>query len=233
MIEIRELKTFDKVNELWISQEFLWPDSDNIGWSVCSDSSSQIDEILPLIPNKRIAIQAGGNGGIWPIKLAKNFDHVITFEPGATMFDCLTKNVELHEVTNITTYHAALSDTSGTLNINVHNSENLGASWIVERIIHDINHDEITAETVTAMRLDDLSLEHCDLIQLDAEGYEMFILQGASELISKFKPAIMLEINECSTAYGFSNDDVMQYITSLGYSVAKKINDNVLFLPTI
>jgi len=230
MMEIRESKTFNKDSQLWEIQDFWWTENDSIGWSSCSDSSTQIDEILPLIPNKRVAIQAGGNGGIWPIKLAKSFDNVITFEPGATMFECLTKNIELHAVTNITAYHAALSDTSGTLSINVHNPENLGASWIVERIIHDINHDEVNAETVTAMRLDDLSLEHCDLIQLDAEGYEMFILQGANELINKFKPAIMLEINDVCTAYGFSNDDVQNYMTSFGYNIAMTLENNVLFV---
>jgi FkbM family methyltransferase len=217
-----ELRTRD-------NKEYWWPKSDHIGWDAIAGSVHQLDIVLPQIANRRCAIQAGGNNGIWPIRLATAFDTVITFEPGSTMFECLQKNIKLHAADNITAYRAALSDNTDTVTLNQHNPSNLGASFIMERNRYPYGENFIT--DIPAVRLDDIELEHCDFIQLDIEGYELFALAGAERLIDRCRPAIMLEINDCCTAYNFTQVDVFNHMAALYYRVAKEFEDNCLFLP--
>jgi FkbM family methyltransferase len=41
--------------------------------------------------------------------------------------------------------------------------------------------------------IDDLNLPTCDLIQLDCEGYEILILEGARETIRRHRPVVSVE----------------------------------------
>jgi len=52
------------------------------------------------------------------------------------------------------------------------------------------------------MTIDDLGLDACDLIQLDVEGFEAKVLQGASQTITRCRPVIMVEDRGHGTRYG-------------------------------
>ena len=211
------------------NKEYWWPTSDHIGWDAISGSVHQLDIVLPQVSNRRCAIQAGGNNGIWPVRLAEDFETVITFEPGPIMFKCLRENIKLHAADNVIAHHAALSDTTDAVTLNQHNPDNLGASFIMERNRYPYGENFIT--DIPAMRLDDLELKNCDFIQLDVEGYELFVLRGARQLIDRFRPAIMLEINGCGTAYGYEDADTIQYMQSIGYQLSIQFNENFVFSP--
>src|SRR5690242_8826641 len=72
-----------------------------------------LDEIIQtnVRPSHRtIAVQAGGNLGLFPKFLAHHFAHVYTFEPSADLFPLLCRNAP---ETNISRFQAALSDIHG------------------------------------------------------------------------------------------------------------------------
>ena len=47
---------------------------------------------------------------------------------------------------------------------------------------------------VSAMSIDDLSLERCDLISLDVEGAETDVLKGAVNTLTRFRPKLQISI---------------------------------------
>jgi hypothetical protein len=72
-----------------------------------------------------------------------------------------------------------------------------------------------------------LKLDHCDLIQLDIEGYEMFALRGAKETIKKFHPLICIEYVHFQH-YDTDNKEVDNFLFSNGYElVAKYVTDRI------
>jgi hypothetical protein len=49
---------------------------------------------------------------------------------------------------------------------------------------------------VITKKIDDLSLKNIGFIKIDAEGCEQLVLKGGKKLISKYKPNLLIEIEE-------------------------------------
>jgi hypothetical protein len=77
------------------------------------------------------------------------------------------------------------------------------------------------------MRIDDMHLPSCDLIQLDIEGYELFALQGAQRTIEQYRPVIMIEWYEpWAERYGTNQKMRDDFFNHVGYKkVLVKDND--------
>jgi hypothetical protein len=69
-------------------------------------------------------------------------------------------------------------------------------------------------ETVEVMTLDSLQLPSCRLIKIDVEGMELNVLQGAVELIDKYKPCLYVENDRAQNAPALT-----KFIDSLGYQM--------------
>lgn len=161
--------------------DWQWPAGDKKLVQVF-EHVSDLDRVMDFVKDTSACVQAGGACGLWPYRLAQLFDMVYTFEPQSENFACLTANLE--DVENVVAYHAPLTNNHKTYRI--HNDiverENWGAGYIVE-----------DPKGLEAMRIDELDLEDCGLIQLDVEGYELQALMGGADTIYKFSPVIVLE----------------------------------------
>lgn len=199
-------------------------EKDGVWWpSKCTESRlnaawtfDDIKTLLSKCPKKNVAIQAGGNVGVWPIEFAKEFKEVITFEPDWLNFDCLVKNAE--GVDNIKAYNAALGLESGTAALD-RVSYNCGAHQIKD------------GEEFHVMTIDSLDLEDCDLIQLDIEGFELNALKGAQKTIEVFKPVIMVEDKGLSERYGSAKGDIANWLAPLGYVENCRTARDIVFVP--
>jgi len=59
-----------------------------------------------------------------------------------------------------------------------------------------------------------------DVIKMDAEGHELFVLQGAVETIKRFKPILFVELVDRSLSLqGCTSDQVWDCLTSMGYRI--------------
>jgi FkbM family methyltransferase len=181
------------------------------------DAVGSIPNLLKVIDRckeKRIAVQAGGNCGIWPREMSKHFKWVYTFEPHHENFHCLVRNATAE---NIFKYQAALGCEHKTVAMNIE-EVNAGAHSINEKL-----------GSVPVLRIDDLNLPACDLIQLDIEGYEYFALKGAEETMSKFKPILMIEHKWRCRNYGLTKEGIEEYLAGFGYKpIMKLANDLIL-----
>lgn len=133
--------------------------------------------------NRRVAVQAGGFIGIYPKLLSQMFDEVYTFEPDPLNFHCLVNNCQsanVHKFNSVLGADHMLVDVEGGLDVNPGMFKVTGSS---------------NRSNVPTMRIDDLALNECDLIQLDIEGFEINALSGAKNTIEKFKPIICCEVH--------------------------------------
>ena len=192
-----------------------WPDSD-IDCRKASGLVVDIDKVLPFVRKFDFCLQAGGNIGIWPKRLARSFRTVMTFEPHPENFECLEMNcVEK----NIICHQNALSDRREQVFVRPPNKEhehNCGA--------HQIFPDG----DIDTIRIDDLDLSDCDLIYLDIEGYELKALHGAVDTIQMHHPIIVFEDKELPFMYGKKVGDVEKWLRTFGYSVVDRFHRDIV-----
>lgn len=171
------------VERLKLVNGFVFPKEDD----ECSAVVFGELEKLMKLPYKgyEVAVQAGGNVGVFPVALAQLFDEVITFEPDPLNYECLTANLDRFITGNlrVTAIHAGLSNEIGTGHMTEeYTHKNCGA----------LNMAKGEGD-IDLVPLDMYELEHVDLIYLDIEGFEDYALEGARETIARCKPVIVCE----------------------------------------
>jgi len=69
-----------------------------------------------------------------------------------------------------------------------------------------------------AIRLDDLPFRRLDLLKIDVEGYEPFVLDGAKATITRLRPTIHIEVNwRGYMRHNFKESDLLGRLDALGY----------------
>lgn len=206
-ISLQEVPGITEINGLW------WPAGDRIARTYVIGSLPDLDQMIAKCPQKRVAILAGGNVGVWPKHAAKHFEQVFTFEPDPTNYECLCKNVT---EPNIQYANAALGETAGTVGM-AQDFTNCGA------------HRVFGNGTTAMVTIDGLNLENVDLIQLDVEGYEFFALKGAEKTIDQCKPLIVLEMKAHGNFYGVAEAEIVQWLKERGYQRLFRAGRDVIF----
>lgn len=172
-----------------------------------------VDMTINAARGYRVCIQAGGHVGLWPLKLAENFDRVFTFEPDPHLFRCLVRNTNSKR--NIICSQAALGRERGHLKL-LQNAK--AGSWR----IHDTGTHLVNVETIDGI-MEAHGLEHCDALILDIEGHEIEALRGADKTIKTYRPVIHVE--ELGTNWRAS----VQYMASIHYREAGRAGRDVLY----
>lgn len=179
---------FSKTLQLWMPHE----EGQDIAIEVVSKEVDFIDTVMEYVHRRNACVQAGGHIGMYPIRLAKYFKTVYTFEPNTNNWECLVKNTKVYP--NIIVLNKGLSDKKGEeiflLDKNPDGRANSGSAFVKDKEYPEYDLKEFNSEV---LRLDDVITEQIDFIQLDVEGHEYEVLKGATELIKKYKPILMLE----------------------------------------
>lgn len=189
---------------------WVWVASDRWGWEQPREEFPALrDLILSKVRGRGRIVQAGGCCGMYPRLWAEYFDTVYTFEPDALNFYCLSANCGSDKIIKL---QAALSDTTGTVSIEHTAPGNVG----MHRIGKPPGH-------VPAIRLDNLILHDIDAIQLDCEGHEGKIIEGALQTIHRCMPLIAIEA---------PSKELTARLEDLGYSEAGRCgaNPDVVFV---
>ena len=190
----------------------------------------KLDEPELLIINKLIqtgtdSIDVGVYRGVHSYEMSKYSDHVHSFEPNPVIFKELQKYLP-QIIQNISLYNYALSEKSGKkiLKVPIRDSRSnksnyeeyykMGLATIREKNIFE-NYDEFE---INSKKLDEFNFEkRVSFIKIDVEGHEIEVLEGSKELIKKFKPSLMIEIEERHSKR--SLEESISYVCSLGYQV--------------
>lgn len=175
-----------------------------------------VEYAISVCKRRRTAVQAGGNVGLWPVRLAKSFAAVVTFEPEPISRACLEENVA--GLANVTVRPEALGEKITGCGIE---RRSLGSHVIVADTYQD--RDRWNAQMID---LDTLEIEDADLLQLDIEGYEIHALSGAVETIRRSRPVIQVEILGL-VAY----DPIFDFMRAETYRLSKDMGRDFVFCP--
>ena len=173
--------------------------------------------ILSFVKADTVMLDIGANMGFYSIRVGQKAVNgkVIAFEPDPGNFAILQKNVALNKLTNVTAYNAALSDKKETMRLYKH-PFNVGDY----RLYNDGDFTEYV--DVPTLRLDDTVHERVDLIKIDVQGFEYFVLKGGRELLANYKPIVVSEFWPRGLyKSGASPTDYLTMMRELNYGVSQ------------
>jgi FkbM family methyltransferase len=169
-------------------------------------------------------IDIGANIGLISYYVANHLPHatIFAFEPGPHQYSLLQKTVHWNNLENrIFLYPIALSNQKGFLDFHVHSSQDVSGDGFLDTG----RAGPTTQISVSTMELDawwnDSSRPQIDVIKIDTEGAELWVLQGATSLIKQCNPVIITEICHLNyKRYPYSEFDVLAFLENfLGYTV--------------
>jgi FkbM family methyltransferase len=168
-----------------------------------------LEVVLQYVPGRRVAVQAGGNLGLFPKRLAQAFQTVYTFEPDPEWFQMLLHNAP---EPNIIAEQAALTADGRPVALSRARRDDHTDNGNHEGLTHIVGPGRIPSR-----RLDSLDLRACDLLCLDVEGYELPVLQGALGTLARCRPVLCLELNKNLRHVGLTEDFVVRFLHAQGY----------------
>ena len=134
----------------------------------------QRDAALSYVEQWRVCLDIGSNIGQWTRPLAKKFDEVICFEPNPNFRECFTKNISDN---NVTIWPYGLS-----------NRFHLANQDFNSTILKEGDGD------IECRTLDSFNLDKLDLVKIDVDGFEIPLLNGARETLTKNRPVVNIEM---------------------------------------
>ena len=179
------------------------------------DPNGNYDLLHPYVKDKslRRVIDVGAWWGPWSLWWQDKAQHIEIFEPNQQILPKLKDNIENFK--NCTLHETALGDTPG--NVSMEYADHTGTYHIKD------NSGSISLKT-----LDSYNFDSVDIIKIDAEGYEIPVLQGARNTILENRPWIQIEGNKSGERYGRTKLDIHNFLTQLGMiRVVKKWPDQV------
>ena len=215
----KEIEFFFK--QIFISKKKLF--EKRINRSIKNKDEIEIELIKELTKPGSDTIDVGVYRGVYSYEMSLYCKTVHSFEPNPVIFEDLEKNLP-KIIKNIKLYNLALSDKNDQVDLKIpirnpeFNKKNYEEYYRMglATIHNNKTFENFKKFKVYTKMLDDFNFNnHISFIKIDVEGHELEVLKGAKKTIKKFKPNMLIEIEE-----RHSNKKVqttIDYICSLGY----------------
>jgi FkbM family methyltransferase len=141
-----------------------------------------------------VVLDIGANIGNHALAFSTRAREVHAFEPVPAINALLSENVRRNGLGNVTVHPVALSDASGSATLHVNTAGNLGASSFDSR-----GGSEAAIEVAKATGDEFLAaagVGRVDLVKIDVEAHEAFVLRGLCKTLARDLPWLTLEWND-------------------------------------
>ena len=179
--------------------------------------------LLKFLINKGdVVFDVGGNRGLYLYYFLKKIvpDDIYCFEPNSNLCRTLVKlypnvsinNLALTEKTTsrimkfkIPKINGKIFESRGTLSFDNNENEDAG-SEVIEVNTTSLDNYILRNE-----------IRRVDFIKIDVEGHEFEVLKGSRETLIKYKPILLIEIEQ--RHHDFSVNKIFKYMKDLGYNI--------------
>ena len=171
----------------------------------------------------------GANYGYFSVRCAEFCSAIYAFEPVSRTFSVLENNLNRNNLPHVQPFNVGLSSSESKVSINLYSSS--GNNSIYKRDL-PLGHPlkEIGQETIRVVRLDDFmalnQLRPPDVLKIDIEGAELYALQGAQEVLSRFRPCIFMEYSDStSNDAGYAKELLLSELHRYDYEITGLTDD--------
>lgn len=171
---------------------------------------SILQEIQKILSSKKdsIFIDVGSNIGLHSCFASRFAGHVYSFEPYHLVRERSLEIIKKNNISNITIFPYGLGKLDELLSfVNPpHSNSGLGTFLNTpdfENTLQVKNGDSFLKEK---------SINNVDLIKIDTEGFETFVLEGLWQTIDRCRPSLIVEYSEKTHQYLAKNEKLMDFI---------------------
>ncbi len=166
-----------------------------------------------------VAFDIGANFGWYTTLFSRILGargQVHAFEPILDTFKVLETNCLMNRCGNVNLNNCALGNSQARRSIYYFPGQPSGNASFFKS--PDVTATELTCDSTTLdAYIARQPSQGCDFIKCDAEGAEMAIIQGASNVLQAYKPTILLELNARALALaGYSPSELLCEIRKYG-----------------
>jgi FkbM family methyltransferase len=164
----------------------------------------------------RVFWDIGANVGFYSWLTAskvQNLKEIVAFEPDTISYELLCKTIQRNKLDKIKVINCAVSNVDDQI------------AFIVDRVTGATGRIQDTVTAVESVQLDSLIKQGYavpDLIKIDVEGAEHLVLNGASSLLSKHQPIMLIET---------ANTQLIDDLESQGYTCTYLAKGNFMCIP--
>jgi len=169
-------------------------------------------------------------------RMVNSTGRVYSFEVEPFIYSVLRQNIAENTCGNVHTHCGPVWRISGQHLFTPSLSDELtrwNAYGCFHLVIPDRKEDENRFEQVTTIAIDDLNIEgQISFMKIDAQGSDLFVMQGARKTIAKHRMPIVFEYETAQglqSEFGTSWDDYTDFIKEIGYKITNRI-DSANFL---
>jgi len=179
-----------------------------------------------IIKPGMVFLDIGANIGeisLFAAKRVGSKGKVISFEPFKQLSRVLKKNLEINNFTQGTVIEKGLLDEMCVLpvfNSKKPFSDGTQHDGLISIYKSHVRNQEVDQIEVTTLDrfVDTNNLEQVDIIKIDIEGSELAALRGGLVTLRRFKPVLIIEVQEeTSLAAGYKQGDILEILEPIGY----------------
>ena len=172
----------------------------------------EIAELCKSIPTGGTVLDVGANIGLSALEFARATGaggKVLAFEPHPDTAARLRANLERNRIGNVEIVQSAVGAAPGTVTFNESADATLSSATLVPRnLVRSFDVPLTTVDLTWAQA----GKPQVSALKIDVEGGELAVLQGATELLARDHPVILLE------AWGADQlDPIHALLTAAGY----------------
>lgn len=168
----------------------------------------QRNAALEYVKQWRVCLDIGSNVGQWTRPLAKKFESVVCFEPNPNFRECFKKNIPEQ---NVLLWEYGLSD-----------SEHKASQQYNSTVLSKVNGD------IDCRTLDSFGLNNVDFIKIDVDGFELPLLLGAKETLTRNNPVVNIEMKRNKRIAIVEKCDAL--LRDFGYKFKKRTKSDEVWI---
>jgi FkbM family methyltransferase len=147
---------------------------------------------------------------------------VYAFEPVLENYLLARAVVETNRLENVLLMHCGLGDSLAVATIGVARYEGRRHLGGAARILGPDSEPHHLTQRTSVLPIDHLRIDDLGMIQLDTEGYELPILEGAVETIRAQSPVVVVED---------LRDNCAGFLAGLGYVAIGRVSGDTAYAP--
>lgn len=201
---------FRRSSRLFIS----YPPGSALKFAIEKDGFKDLAMILETLNKGETFFDVGANFGHYSLAVHDRFGGDINihgFEPELDAFRRFISNRQINQA-KWKCHNFGLGSEEGWLSM----TEDLGG---FNHITTDGSGEQSVRILTLDQYLESIDINIVNVMKIDVEGYELFVLKGAEKALSGHRiKKIFFEVDDHESRYDVSRDDYSKLLSSLGYS---------------
>ena len=179
---------------------------------------AEMTYVSNLLKEKRRFLDIGANIGIYSFHFKNSFKSIDAFEP----LKEISYRLEYFQNQSLKVHNCALSNKRGEFQIYI---PYLSGKAIASLASLEKRDGDCEVRTVKVDKIDNYYFDDVDLIKIDVEGHEEYVIEGARNVIKTNMPILIVEIEQRHLKKQI--EEVFQSILKLNYNGFFLQNENL------